>query len=102
MTQGACAPAALAAGPRLAPLREEFPVVAVASAAAMLRLGVEVWNEAPLQAQPPAMVALVGAIFIAFGNAAWISVDRKHRGKPVDAWGFAALFAVFLLRRAWL
>jgi len=97
MTEGASAPAALAPGPRLPALRKEFLVVAVASAAAMLCLGVEVWNEverakAPLRSQPPAMVAFLGAIVIAFGDASWISTDRKRRGKAVGLWRFAALF----------
>ncbi len=97
MTEGARTPAAPSPEPRLPTLREEFIVVAIASTAAMLCFGAELWNffeqtKARGTPQHAPMFSFLGMIFIAFGNAAWISLDRKRRGKPVGGWRFAAIF----------
>jgi len=97
MTEGAGLTAAPSPEPRLPTLREEFIVVAIASIAAMLCFGVEVWNYYELLktrgvARHAPMFSFLGMIFIAFGNAAWISLDRKRRGNSVGGWRFAAIF----------
>jgi hypothetical protein len=83
--------------PRLPTLREEFLVVAFASTAAMVCFSVDVWNYYEMLktrgvGQHPPMFSFLGMLFIAFGNAAWISLDRKRRGKAVGGWRFAAIF----------
>lgn len=97
MTEGAGLPAAPSPEPQLPTLREEFIVVAIASTLAMLCFGVEVWNfyeEMKIRGTPrqAPLLTFLGMMFIAFGNAAWISLDRKRREKPVGGWRFAAIF----------
>ncbi|HZE99195.1 MAG TPA: hypothetical protein VE981_19480 [Planctomycetota bacterium] len=81
---------------RIPTVREEGITVLVVSLLMMACIGTESWQMlgrvAAGRPQSPPMFIFLAALIHAYGNATWITLDRKRRGREVGFWRFAALF----------